>query len=167
MGVIYPSHELVKERCQISTWAPSPKKVPNGLSRCHIKRRMGVAIFGMTPTFWEYNLWCQQSQILKSRCHTKRRMGAATWDARGARHITKDWSLNARSIRHTDIRQTHWISNASRHGSVHGGTDGWTNNTKWRAQLAAKAPWHMQYSTCVFVSNQNVCGEPCTAVDHI
>ena len=24
------------------------------------------------------NLWCQQSQILKSRCHTKRRMGAAT-----------------------------------------------------------------------------------------
>ncbi len=29
-------------------------------------------------TFPEYNLWCQQSQILKSRCHTKRRMGAAT-----------------------------------------------------------------------------------------
>ncbi len=34
--------------------------------------------FGMTPTFREYNLWWQQSQILKSRCHTKRRMGAAT-----------------------------------------------------------------------------------------
>ncbi len=34
--------------------------------------------FGMTPTFREYNLRCQQSQILKSRCHTKRRMGAAT-----------------------------------------------------------------------------------------
>ncbi len=33
--------------------------------------------FGMTPTFREYNLWSQQSQILKSRCHTKRRMGAA------------------------------------------------------------------------------------------
>ncbi len=28
-------------------------------------------------TFREYNLWCQQSQILKSQCHTKRRMGAA------------------------------------------------------------------------------------------
>ncbi len=24
------------------------------------------------PTFREYNLWCQQSQILKSQCHTKR-----------------------------------------------------------------------------------------------
>ncbi len=34
--------------------------------------------FGMTPTFWEYNLWCQQSQILKSQCHIKRRMGTAT-----------------------------------------------------------------------------------------
>ncbi len=31
-----------------------------------------------TPTFREYNLWCQQSQVLKSRCHTKRRMGKAT-----------------------------------------------------------------------------------------
>ncbi len=32
----------------------------------------------MKPTFWEYNIWCQQSQVLKSRCHTKRRMDAAT-----------------------------------------------------------------------------------------
>ncbi len=33
--------------------------------------------FGMTPTFWEYDLRSQKTQILKSRCHTKRRMGAA------------------------------------------------------------------------------------------
>ncbi len=32
---------------------------------------------GMKPTFREYNLLCQQSQILKSRCHTKRTMGSA------------------------------------------------------------------------------------------
>ncbi len=38
-----------------------------------------VRRYGMTPTFREYNLWCQQSQILKSRCHTKRRMGAVFW----------------------------------------------------------------------------------------
>ncbi len=31
---------------------------------------------GMTPTFREYDLWSQKTQILKSRCHTKRRMGA-------------------------------------------------------------------------------------------
>ncbi len=29
--------------------------------------------FGMTPTFREYDLWSQKTQILKSRCHTKRR----------------------------------------------------------------------------------------------
>ncbi len=34
--------------------------------------------FGMTPTFREYDLWSQKTQILKSRCHTKRRMGGAT-----------------------------------------------------------------------------------------
>ncbi len=73
------------------------KKVPNGLSHCHTKRRMrahglsrwhtkrrmGVATcdhpsFGMTLTFQEYNQWCQQRQILKSWCHTKGRMGVAT-----------------------------------------------------------------------------------------
>ena len=64
-------------------WAPSRKKVPNGLSFCHTKRRMGARgrvhpSFGMTPTFGENNPWRQQSPILKSRCHTKRRMGTAT-----------------------------------------------------------------------------------------
>ncbi len=38
------------------TWAALPKKVPNVLSRCHTKRRMGAQgrarpSFGMTPTF--------------------------------------------------------------------------------------------------------------------
>ena len=38
-------------------WAVSSKKVPNGLSRCHTKRRMGVCgrphpSFGMTLTFF-------------------------------------------------------------------------------------------------------------------
>ncbi len=32
----------------------------------------------VTPTFREYDLRSQKTQILKSRCHTKRRMGAAT-----------------------------------------------------------------------------------------
>ncbi len=32
----------------------------------------------MTPTFREYDLWSQRTQILKSRCHTKRRIGTAT-----------------------------------------------------------------------------------------
>ncbi len=31
----------------------------------------------MTPTFREYDLWSQNTQIIKSRCHTKRRMGSA------------------------------------------------------------------------------------------
>ncbi len=34
--------------------------------------------FGVTPTFREYDLWSQKTQIVKSRCYTKRRMGAAT-----------------------------------------------------------------------------------------
>ncbi len=44
--------------------------------------------FVMTPTFREYtsNLWCQQSQILKSWCHTKRRMGA-----HGRAHLLLVW----------------------------------------------------------------------------
>ncbi len=49
------------------------EKVPNVLSPCHTKRRMGVRgrahrSFGMTPTF-------QKKKNLKSWCHTKRRMG--------------------------------------------------------------------------------------------
>ena len=32
---------------------------------------------GMTPTFWEYNLWCQ---ILKSRCHTDSKVGVIPKD---------------------------------------------------------------------------------------
>ncbi len=32
--------------------------------------------FGMTPTFREYDLLSQKTQILKSRCHTKRSRGA-------------------------------------------------------------------------------------------
>ncbi len=47
------------------------------------KRRMGAhgrahPSFGMTPTFREYDLWRQKTQILKSQYHTKKRMGAAT-----------------------------------------------------------------------------------------
>ena len=37
-----------------------------------------VVVMTMTPTFQEYNLWCQHSPILKSQCDTKRRMGTAT-----------------------------------------------------------------------------------------
>ena len=34
--------------------------------------------FGMTPTYREFDLWSQETQILRSRCHTKGRMGTAT-----------------------------------------------------------------------------------------
>ncbi len=66
-----------------SIWRTSRENRPYGLCRCHTKRRMGTRghahpSFGMSPTFREYDLWSQQTQILKSRCHTKRRMGAAT-----------------------------------------------------------------------------------------
>ena len=45
-------------------WCASQENRPYGLCRCHAKRRMGAhgrthPSFGMTPTFREYNLWCQ------------------------------------------------------------------------------------------------------------
>ncbi len=44
------------DKCLDGKWAASCKKVPNGLSPCHAKRRMGVRgpanpSFGMRPTF--------------------------------------------------------------------------------------------------------------------
>ena len=62
------------------------QKVPNGLSRCHTKRRMGVRghthpSFGMTLTLQIFlNIFFEISGFffffLKSQCHTKGRMGA-------------------------------------------------------------------------------------------
>ncbi len=78
--------------CLNHNWAALREKVPNVLSRCQTKRRMGARgrahpsfqSFGMTPTFqkkkkkkskfFKKNFF---QKILKSRCHTKRRAHAA------------------------------------------------------------------------------------------
>ncbi len=73
------------------TWVVSCWKVPNVLSRCHIKRRMGAATSYQKkdgrvwphPSFFWYDtdfldFFKNNFSFGKSLCHTKRRMGEAT-----------------------------------------------------------------------------------------
>ncbi len=53
--LLYTSIQYVTLVCKYRTWVASRKEVPNGLSQCHTKTRMGAHghahPFGMTPTF--------------------------------------------------------------------------------------------------------------------
>ncbi len=48
-------------------WCASRENRPQGICRCHTKNGRAHHSFGMTPTFREYDLWSQKTQILKSR----------------------------------------------------------------------------------------------------
>ncbi len=86
---------MVADTKLFSKWAASSENVPNGLSRCHNKRRVGAPghappSFGMTPTvyifFFGKENWKNFDLFIlfiysffflwKSRCLTKTRMGA-------------------------------------------------------------------------------------------
>ena len=65
----------VKSCCHMMMSNDARHEKTQGLCRCHTKGRMGARgrahpSFGMTPTFREYDLRSQKTQILKSQCHT-------------------------------------------------------------------------------------------------
>ena len=53
-----------------------------------------ILLLAWHPTFQECNVWCQQSQILKSRCHTKRRMDAAMTTTKTLRSVFS-WRMSS------------------------------------------------------------------------